>query len=178
MLMLEIISTSEKQLSPSQIKEAHNILRIGYEETEREIWGNDYDRLFIEDFTKLVKSGNVFVAYLNHVIVGSVHVYAKNSNTYTFSLLSVDLSMGGKGIGTALINRAEEEAIKYGANQIKIEILRVKNVDIPHKLRLHEYYQRLGYIYTGSDDCSCLIPDWKCKLLIAPSDFDFYCKKL
>tara|TARA_B100000809_G_C14916312_1_gene451741 strand:+ start:40 stop:576 length:537 start_codon:yes stop_codon:yes gene_type:complete len=178
MPMLEIINTSDKQLSSSQIKEAHKILRTAYEVTEKEIWGADYDRLFIEDFTELVKSGNIFVAYLDHEIVGSVHVYSKDRDTYTFSLLSVDFDKGGKGVGTALIKRAEKEAIKHGANQIKIEILRVKNVDVPHKLRLHNYYQRLGYLHTGSEDCSCIIPEWKCKLLIAPSDFDFYSKKL
>ena len=178
MPMLQIIPTYEKELTASQTKEAHEILRIAYAVTEKEIWGDNYDRLFLEDFTKIVKSGDIFVAYLNDQIVGSVHIYASDKDTYRFSLLSVDFKHGGNGIGTALIKRAEEEALKHGAKQIKIEILRVKNVDVPHKLRLHQYYQRLGYVHTGSEDCSCLIPDWKYELLVAPSDFDFYCKKL
>lgn len=178
MLMIQILSTYEKQLTPSQIKQAHEILRVAYEVTEEEIWGKNYNRLFIEDFTTLVEAGEIYVAYLDDLIVGSIHIYQKNKDTYKFSLLSVDFNHGGKGIGTALINRAEEEAIKNGAKQIKIEILRVRGKDVPHKIRLHKYYERLGYKYTHTADSDCLIPAWKYKLLVNPSDFDFYCKLL
>jgi len=176
--MLKIIPTFQQPLNQVEIKQLHEIMRIAYEVTEIEIWGPNYVRLFIEDFTKLIKNGNIFVAYLDEKIVGSVHIYAKDKNTYSFGLLSVDFSAGGKGIGTALINRVEEEAKKNGATQIKMEILRVKNLDVPHKVRLAQYYTRLGYSYTHSEDCACIIPDWKYKLLVQPSDFDFYVKKL
>lgn len=177
-IMLKIIPTSIKPLSDSEIKEVHEIMRIAYEVTEEEIWGPNYIRLFIEDFTQLVGEGNIYVAYLNHKIVGSVHVYPKDEQTYSFGLLSVDFNVGGQGIGTALINRVEKEAKKNGATQVKMEILRVKSKDIPHKLRLAQYYERLGYIYSHSEDCACIIPDWKYKLLVEPSNFDFYTKQL
>jgi len=176
--MLKIISTSERPLSKEEIVIAHNILYVAYKVTEEEIWGKNYDRLFIEDYTKLVEEGTIFVAYLNGKIVGSVHAYVKDVDTYKFGLLSTDFSYGGQGIGTALIKRVEEEAIKNKATQIKIEILRVKDKEIPHKLRLANYYDRLGYKFTHAEDCSCIIPDWKYKLLVAPSNFDFYSKTL
>ncbi len=176
--MLKIIPTSERSLSTEEIVQVHEIMRIAYEVTEEEIWGKNYIRLFIEDYTTLIEEGNIFVAYLDDVIVGSVHVYRKDESTYTFSLLSSDFKFGGQGIGTALINRVEHEARKYHATHIKMEILRLKDVDIPHKIRLHQYYEKLGYNYTHSEDCSCLIPDWKYKLLIQKSNFDFYSKKL
>lgn len=176
--MLKIIPTSEKQLTPSEIKEVHEIMRIAYAETEAEIWGKNYVRLFLPDYTKLIEEGNIFVAYLNGKIVGSVHIYQKNKDTYTFSLLSADFNVGGQGIGTALVKRVEEEALKHGAKFIKMEILRLKGIDVPHKIRLHNFYERLGYNYTHSADSDCIIPDWKYKLLVKPSDFDFYSKDL
>jgi len=176
--MLKIIPTSERTLTITEISQAHEIMRIAYEVTEEEIWGKNYIRLYIEEFTKLVEAGDVYVAYLNDIIVGSIHIYQKDADTFTFSLLSVDFNLGGKGIGSALIKRAEEEAIKKKASFVKIEILRVKGIDIPHKIRLHNYYKRLGYNYTHSADSDCLIPDWKYKLLVKSSDFDFYSKKL
>ena len=176
--MLKIVSTSEKKLTLLEIKQAHELMRIAYEVTEVEIWGKNYVRLFIEEFTKLVKAGTIYVAYLDDVIVGSIHIYQKDETSYTFSLLSANLNLGGKGIGSALIKRAEEEALKNNASFVKIEILRVKGVDIHHKIRLHNYYERLGYKYTHSADSNCIIPDWKYKLLLKPSDFDFYTKKL
>jgi predicted N-acetyltransferase YhbS len=176
--MIQIFSTADKKISTKEIKKLHEIMRIAYEVTEEEIWGKNYTRLFIEDFSQLIEKGNMHIAYLNNEIVGSVHVYRKDENTYSFGLLSVDFSVGGKGIGSALISRAEEIAIKNNATSIKIEILRVKGVDVPHKIRLADYYRRLGYTHVGSEDCACIIPESKCKLLIAPSDFDFYSKKL
>jgi len=177
-IMLKIIPTSQRPLNQDEIVQLHEIMRIAYEVTEIEIWGPNYIRLYIEDFTRLIESGNIFVAYLNNKIVGSVHIYSKDKNTYSFGLLSVDFNVGGQGIGTALIERVEEEALKNGAKQIKMEILRVKNLDVPHKIRLANYYKRLGYQYDHSEDCACIIPDWKYKLLKKPSDFDFYVKKL
>jgi GNAT superfamily N-acetyltransferase len=176
--MLKIIPTSERPLSKEEIIRAHNILYVAYKNTEEEIWGKNYDRLFIEDFTKLIEEGDIYIAYWDDKIVGLVHLYAKDKETYKFGLLSTDFDYGGQGIGSALIKRAEEETIKNKAKQVKIEILRVKDREIPHKLRLANYYKRLGYQFTHTEDCSCIIPDWKYKLLIAPSSFDFYCKVL
>ena len=175
---LHIISTAERKLNEAEIIQLHHILKIAYEVTEVGIWGEDYDRLFIDDFRDLIDEGCIYVAYLDGKIVGSLQVYSENKTIFKFSLLSVDFNCGGKGIGSALINKAEELAVKSGAKQMNIEILRAKDFDVPHKIRLAKYYKRLGYNYTHSDDASCLIPDWKYKLLITPSNFDFYTKRL
>ena len=176
--MLKIIPTSERPLSDSEIKQVHTIMRVAYEKTEVEIWGENYIRLFIEDYTILLNEGHIYVAYLNDVIVGSVHVYRKDESSYTFSLLSTDFNYGGQGIGTALVQKAEQIARENGATEMKMEILRVKHCEVPHKIRLHDYYLRLGYSRTHAADCNCIIPDWKYKLLKSPSDFDFYKKRL
>jgi len=176
--MLKIISTSERKLTKAEIVQAHRILRTAYEVTEEEVWGKNYDRLFIEDFTELIEEGNIYVAYLDDVIVGVIHAYPENETYFKFGLLAVDFNCGGKGVGSALIKMAEEVALKNGAKQMNIEILRVKDIDVPHKARLAAYYERLGYHHTHSADANCLIPDWKYKLLITPSNFDFYTKEL
>ncbi len=176
--MLKIVSTKERQLSETEVKQLHHVMVKGYELTEEEIWGKNYVRLFLPDFKALIDKGNVYVAYLNDLIVGCIHVYKKNNDAYGFGLLSVDFNYAGRGIGTALIQKAEEIAIANHAKQMKIEILRVKDEDVHHKVILANYYKRLGYKYTHSKDCSCLIPEWKYKLLIKPSNFDFYVKDL
>jgi GNAT superfamily N-acetyltransferase len=176
--MLQIKSTYNTKLTEVEIKQLHEIIRIAYEKTEEEIWGKNYVRIFYEEFKALVNKGDFLVAFLNGEIVGGVQAYLRKEGVYSFSLLGVDFNHGGKGIGTALINEVEKEAESKGATQVDIEILRVRDVDVKHKLVLANYYERLGYRYTHSDDCSCIIPEWKYKLLVAPSDFDFYTKKL
>jgi GNAT superfamily N-acetyltransferase len=178
MTMLKIYSTKEYQLKQFEKKQLHQVMVKGYELTEEEIWGKNYVRLFYPEFEKLINAGTVYVALLNNQVVGCVNVYPKNNNTYGFGLLAVDINYTGQGIGTSLINKAEEVAKKNGATYMKIEILRIKSKEIPHKVILANYYKRLGYEYTHSEDCSCLIPEWKYKLLVEPSNFDFYKKKL
>jgi predicted N-acetyltransferase YhbS len=176
--MIRIFSTIEKPLSVSEIKKVHGIMQKGYELTEEEVWGKNYVRLFLEDYSLLIEKGEIYVAYLSGVIVGCMHVYSRNLEAHAFSLLSVDFSYGGKGIGSKLIQRAELEALKCKATRMEIEILRVKDSEVPHKVKLAKYYERLGYQYVESKDCSCIIPDSKYKLLKAPSNFDFYVKEL
>jgi len=178
MTMLEILSTKERPLNQSEKKQLHQIMVKGYELTEEEIWGKNYVRLFYEEFVKLIDTGSIYVAFLDNQIVGCINVYKKDEQTYGFGLLAVDFNFSGQGIGTALINKAEEIAKNNGAKYMKIEILRVKNKEVPHKVVLANYYNSLSYKYTHSEDCSCLIPEWKYKLLVEPSNFDFYEKIL
>jgi GNAT superfamily N-acetyltransferase len=176
--MLEIKSTESHQLSVIEIEKLHGIITMAYANTEKEIWGDNYTRLFLPEYTELVEKGEIYVAFYNGEIAGGVHLYKGEGNAYTYSLLGVDFNLGGKGIGSALIQTVENEAKAKGGTVMKIEILRVKSLEVPHKVVLAKFYERLGYTYTGSDDCSCKIPDWKVKLLVAPSDFDFYSKPL
>lgn len=176
--MIKIKSTNTVKLNEQQIVRLHDIIRIAYEKTEEEIWGKNYVRIFLDDFKVLVDKGEILVAFLDGEIVGGVHAYKRNEGVYAFSLLGVDFDYGGKGIGTQLIKSVEALAIKNGANKVNIEILRVKSTQVSHKVRLANYYKRLGYEYTHSEDCACLIPEWKYKKLHEPSNFDFYTKKL
>lgn len=176
--MLKILSTKERKLTENEIKSLHQIMVKGYEITEEEIWGKNYVRLFLPEFKALIDIGNIYVAYFNNDIVGCIHLYKKDKDSFGFGLLSVHTKYWGKGIGQALINKVEIIAKQAGAKTMKIEILRVKNIDVPHKVVLANFYKKLGYKYTHSEDCACLIPEWKYKLLVKPSNFDFYTKKL
>ena len=177
-MMIEIYSTKKKPLTELEIFHLHEIMVAGYERTEEEIWGKNYVRLFLTDFKLLVEQGVIYVAYYNNIIAGCIHIYPKDKMTYGFSLLAVDEKYLKKGIGKKLIETAEEIAIKNKAKFMKIEILRVKDIDVQHKVILANFYEKLGYKYVHSKDCSCLIPEWKYKLLVKPSNFDFYTKNL
>lgn len=176
--MIEIEKASYQKHSEAELSRLYDIVIKGYELTEEEVWGKNYIRIFKPDYFKLIAKNEIFVAKYNGVIAGGVHAYALRDNVYTFSLLGTDFELGGLGIGTALIKAVEEEALASGAKSIEMEVLRVRGVDTVPKVRLANYYKRLGYSFIRSEDCSCKIPDWKYKKLIQPSDFDFYRKLL
>ncbi len=176
--MIKILKANSDQLSPTDLEDLYKIIIKGYELTEVEVWGENYVRIFPDEYYELVKSGNVLVALYNGKVAGGIYCYPIDSKTYGFSLLATDFDLKGKGIGTKLIQTAEDIAIKNGASVMSIEILRVRGLDVESKLTLAGFYERLGYRYTHSEDCSCKIHPEKYKRLAAPSDFDFYVKEL
>jgi GNAT superfamily N-acetyltransferase len=92
-------------------------------------------------------------------------------------LLCADFSKSGLGIGRALIEEVEKIAKDNGAVEIEIEILRTKGIEVPFKVRLKDWYQKLGYVYTHSQNFANIRPE-NAKKLLAPSDFDHYLKNL
>lgn len=172
--MLEIVNASLPRFSEDDIQKLYDIVIKGYELTEEEVWGKKYIRIFPEEYKALVKKKEVLVALYDNEIVGGIQYYFPDKATSTFSLLATNFVFKGKGIGTALINEVEKLAKIAGASMIKIEILRVRGLDVDCKMVLANYYNRLGYKYTHSEDCICKIHAEKYKKLEAPSDFDFY----
>ena len=176
--MIEIFNATNPRFSEVDIKKVYDIIIKGYELTEEEVWGKQYVRIFPDEFTELVNSGNIHVAVYNNQVAGGIYVYQIDDETYGFGLLASEFTLNGQGIGTALINAAEQLALQNKASRMAIEILRVKGVDVESKLILARYYERLGYVYTHSEDCICKIKPAKYKKLVAPSNFDFYVKRL
>lgn len=176
--MIRIETASFEQHSQTELSQLYNIVIKGYELTEKEIWGENYVRIFRPEYDALVRKGEVLLAKYNGNIAGGIHYYAISPTTYTFSLLASDFSLGGKGIGTALIKAVEDLAVQAGATHLKMEVLRVKGLDTDFKVRLHHFYESLGYHFTHAEDCICKIPLEKYKKLKAPSNFDFYSKAL
>ena len=176
--MVTIETASLIHHSQEELDKLYQIVIKGYELTEAEIWGPKYVRVFRHDYDELIKKGEILLAKYNGDIAGGIHTYQLNSQVYTFSLLASNFNLGGKGIGTALINAAEKQAINAGAQVIQMEVLRVKGLDTDSKLRLDSFYKRLGYRFSHSEDCISKIPIHKYKKLKAPSNFDFYKKHL
>lgn len=176
--MLLIKSADTLELEERDYQRLFEIVRIAYAETEKDIWGENYIRISYDAYKKLLVEGkHILVAFLNHEIVGSVYYYESAPNCYTFSLLSADLSKAGQGIGKALVEAVEANAKANGAEQICIEILRARAHNTAFKLRLADWYQRIGYVYTHTEDFAKIAPE-KAKNLLQATDFDYYRKVL
>ena len=178
--MIKIQQAKQELLSSADINRLYEILIHAYAETEQSVWGENYVRIPKDEFITLISRGEVFYAQLNGLIVGSVYVYRKDESTFSFGLLSADFSMKGKGIGKALVDYAEEYAIKQGAKYMDLEILRPTSEEVPFKEVLKQWYTKLGYVYTLSGTFEELKPKkaFKAKGLIQPCTFDCYQKVL
>jgi len=141
------------------------------------MWGKNYVRISEKSFREFIEKDEVLVAFLDNELVGGLRYYETEKGVFSFGLFGADFLKSRNGIGAALIKRVEEEAIKNGAKKIKIEILKPQNFDIPIKVILAKWYQRLGYKYTHTIDFEKEFP-LKAKGILVPCNFDYYLKEL
>ncbi|MBK9592152.1 MAG: GNAT family N-acetyltransferase [Crocinitomicaceae bacterium] len=174
--MITIHSAKQKNLSEQEFQKLYSIIVKAYADTESEMWGKNYVRVSELDFRKFIAADEILVAFLNDNVVGGLRYYRSSEDTFGFGLFGADFSLSGKGIGRALINRVEEEVKKSGCKKIKIEILRPKNFELPIKKVLHNWYQRLRYMHTGTVDFAEEFPDRAIGILV-PCVFDYYVKE-
>jgi len=167
-----------KALREDTFNRMYSILIHAYAETEAEVRGPNYVRISKKEFVDIIRRGEVYGAFIKEGLVGSVRLFKKNEQTFSFGLLSADFSLKGIGIGRTLIDYIENVAQKEGASYMEIEILRTIEVDVPFKKVLKEWYTRLGYKYMKSGAFAELKPEnaEKADKLIQPCVFDCYQK--
>lgn len=176
-MQLRIVSPDS---DPKDIKRFYDIMIYGYQVTETEIWGEDYKRMFPDEFETIIQKGELIGAWIDGTPVGSIHTYPLQDGTFAFGLFSVDFDFKGQNIGRRLIEAAEQFAQEKGAQFMELEILRLKSKELLVKRQLHDWYVRLGYELISTTDFINRKPDKgeKVKQFIAPSVFDCYRKAL
>ncbi len=172
-----VVKAADSSLTDSEFERLYEIMRIAYALTEIEVWGENYIRITKDDYQELIDKGEILAAFIDNEVVGGVHFYKKSDQIYSFSLLSANFSKSGLGIGRALINQVEDFAKENNAEKIQIEILRPKGIEVPFKIRIANWYKRMGYVYSHSQNFAEIKPI-KAKNLVNPSDFDYYTKEI
>ena len=174
------IKTITPHCSDKEISRFYEIMVHAYAVTEVEIWGDNYTRMFTDEFLEIIQRGELIGAWMDAIPVGSIHVSQKNAKNFSFGLFSVDFEYKGRNIGRKLIEAAEKRAIEKGGVFMELEVLRLKNKELEVKRNLHDWYLLLGYEWVMTADFVDRKPDKseKTKHFIAPSVFDCYRKKL
>lgn len=176
-MTVSILSSKNYHYNKSERDELYEIMRDAYARTEVEIWGENYVRIPRAEFEQLIDHETILGAQLEGKIVGTLYLKNISSEKSSFGLLGVDTSVEGKGIGSQLVEAAETQARKEGAQEMIIDILRPRDFEIAVKNRLRAWYEKKGYEYTHSEDFQDRRPD-RAKDLKVPSTFDCFCKKL
>ena len=175
---MTVRSANELNLTQPQFERLFNIIRVAYAETEKEVWGEGYVRVSRSTLQQHITDDQILIAMIDDEIVGGVRCYEKQPGCWTFGLLGAAFEHKGKGIGRALIAEAEDKARSAGATEMSIEVLRAKDIDTDFKVNLANWYQRLGYEYTGQIDVMSVYPEPdKWARLVNPSIFDCYVKR-
>jgi predicted N-acetyltransferase YhbS len=118
------------------------IINAAYEVGEEGIWEASWTRTSSEDVARLIAAGEIAVARDGDTVVGSVRIRRLDEETAELGMLSVDPGAFGTGAGRALLAFAEQH---HGTPFMQLELLVPRGAPHPRKVRLHEWYSRLGY---------------------------------
>ena len=100
------------------------------------------DRINSDAVRNLMTSGQFLIAQDDDGVAACVYVEPRGEHAY-LGLLSVDPSRQRSGLGSRLVAAAEEHARASGMHYMDLRIVNLR-------LELPEFYQRLGYLITGT----------------------------
>ena len=144
------------------------IVNAAYSAGEHDIWQPGWQRVSVERMRELVAAGEIVVAGDGETPVGCMRLQRLDDDAAMFGMLSVDPAAHGTGLGKALIAFAEHA---FDVPEMELELLIPRGAAHPKKVRLHDWYTRLGYRQIGRRPFD--EPE-----LIRPADLFVYRKRL
>jgi N-acetylglutamate synthase-like GNAT family acetyltransferase len=101
------------------------------------------DRIDVASIRTLMEKGQFLVADGNGALAGCVYVEKRSERAY-LGLLSVEPTLQKGGIGSILMNAAEEYCAKAGCRFMDLRIVNLRTEN-------HAFYSRRGYVETGTE---------------------------
>jgi predicted N-acetyltransferase YhbS len=127
---------------PEDAAAVTRIVNAAYEAGEAGIWLDGWKRTALESIEALIARGEVAVARDDGEVIGSVRVLRLDEQTAELGMLSVAPEAFGTGTGRTLLTFAEQAC---DTEFMQLELLVPRGAPHPDKVRLHEWYSRLGY---------------------------------
>ncbi|KAK1251389.1 hypothetical protein MKX07_006868 [Trichoderma sp. CBMAI-0711] len=135
-------------------------------EGEAGIWNNGYVRTSDAEVADLIRKGQLAVAYLappaatsekelldqKGRLVGCVCVKQNSSSMCTLSMLALDKTYQGLGLGREMFQFVEDYCLSLGCTTLGLDILVPTTYDHPLKTRMQAWYKRRGFRETRLAD--------------------------
>jgi GNAT superfamily N-acetyltransferase len=100
------------------------------------------DRMDLESVQSLLQSGKFLLADHGGAVAGCIYVELKGERAY-LGLLSVDPKQQKTGVGSMLMNAAEDYCGKAGCRFMDLQVINVRQ-------ELPSFYRNRGYVETGT----------------------------
>jgi len=121
----------------------------------------DRDRIDLESVQSLLQSGKFLLADHGGAVAGCVYVELKDERAY-LGLLSVDPEHQKAGVGSRLMNAAEDHCAKAGCRFMDLQVINLRQ-------ELPLFYRNRGYVETGTAPLTpglrrnCLVISSRCR---------------
>jgi GNAT superfamily N-acetyltransferase len=148
-----------------------------YASSESGLWRDGVSRTTTSELADLIHAGQIAIATRDEQLAGSVRIRDIADNVSEFGMLVADPAQRGSGVGSALVEFAEQRGRRRGLRAIRLELLVPRGRRHPSKEFLAAWYDRIGYrrvrTETIEDTYPQLVP-----LLAIPCDLATYEKSL
>jgi len=132
------------QLRVAEIRDAESIVSvINAAFKQAESFLIDRDRIDLETVRALLQTGSFLVADDLDFVCGCVYVEPRGDRSY-LGLLSVDPQRQKSGLGSRLMDAAEDHCVKAGSRFMDLRIVNVRR-------ELPGFYHHRGYVETGTE---------------------------
>ena len=158
----QIITTrfpTEADLEASKIKQLMDLINAVYDDAESGMWKRLGTRTNPGEVERLLRNQALILAELDGMLVGAVKVNLMNDGIGEFGMLVANRNQRGKGIGSALVDRAEHWARDVACHTIRLELLTPHNWIHPSKELLKQRYSRIGYTPPATEPFETLHPE-------------------
>jgi GNAT superfamily N-acetyltransferase len=135
----------ESDLGADSIKRLSDLINDVYDEAESGMWKRKGVRTSPAEVESLLRAQALILAEIDGAIVGSVNVNLMRDGVGELGMLAADLNHRGMGIGSALVDRAEDWARDMACHTMRLELLTPRNWTHPSKEFLKKWYSRIGY---------------------------------
>jgi len=132
-------------LNEEVVRSLSNLINAVYDDAESGMWKHKATRTNTGQVRKLLKEKALILAELDGKIVGSVNVNLMGGSIGEFGMLVADFNHRGKGIGSALVQAAEDWARQKKCKTMQLELLTPRHWKHPSKEFLKQWYRRIGY---------------------------------
>ena len=129
-------------LRQARREDADSISRLINDAFRSERFFSDEDRTNPGEVRDLMQKGLFLLAEENGQLIACVYLEPRGDRFY-LGLLSVEPSRQNAGMGSFLMNAAEDYARAHGARALDLQIVNVR-------AELPAYYRRFGYAETGT----------------------------
>jgi len=149
----------ESDLGADNIKRLSDLINEVYDDAESGMWKRKGTRTNPAEVERLLRAQALILAEIDGALAGSVNVNLMRDGVGEFGMLVADLNHRGKGIGSALIDRAENWAREMACHTMRLELLAPRNWTHPSKEFLKNWYSRIGYKPQAAESLEILHPE-------------------
>ncbi len=143
----------------ANIKRLSDMINDAYNDAESGMWKRKGTRTNPDEVKHLLRAQALILAEIDGTLVGSVNINLMSDGVGEFGMLVADLNHRGKGIGSALVDRAENWARDMACHTMRLEILTPRNWTHPSKEFLKNWYSRIGYKPQATEAFEILYPE-------------------